>query len=97
MGFFNGISKINELIEDLENQTIITKSSIDLNVPVLSLKNFLRVHESIHQQMIDTFGRSASARLAVFKLFGKEVRMHEILSMSKKIADDLNEIIHERS
>lgn len=100
MGFFNAMSsigKINKLIEELENQTFIIKSNVDLNVPVSSLKNCLNVHKSIHQQMIDTFGASAGARHAVYKLFGVKVRMHDVLSLSKKLAENLSKIIQERS
>ena len=100
MGFFNAMSsigKINKLIEDLENQTMITKGNVDSNAPVATLRNCLSVHKSIHQQMIDIFGTSAGARHAVYTFFGEKVQMHEILTLSKKLAYDLNAIIYERS
>ena len=49
--------------------------------------------KSIHQQLIDTFSNSSTARTAMFKIFGDKMQMHGILTYTKNVTLHLNSII----
>lgn len=99
MGFFNAISsinKINALLKDLENQVTITQGQIEHNAPVQNLRNSLNVHKRIHQDLIDLFGHSSAAQVAMFTIFGDKMQMHGILTYSKNLICNLAAVIATR-
>lgn len=99
MGFFNAmssISRINQLLKDLENQVTITQGMLENNAPRYNLENCLNVHKRIHQELIDAFSGSSTARISKFKVFGDNMRMDEILRYSKNLAMNLAAIIAQR-
>lgn len=96
MGLFNGLStvnRINGLLRDLENQVTITQGQIESGAPKFNLQNSLNVHKRIHQNLIDAFGNSRTAQVSMYKVFGDNMRMHDILSYSKNLIYNLNSII----
>ena len=96
MGFFNGMStinRINNLLKDLENQVTITQSMVESHAPKQNLENCLNAHKRIHQELIDAFSGSSTARVSVFKNFGDKMRMHDILTYSKNVSLHLASII----
>lgn len=97
MGFFNAVSsinKINNLLKDLENQVTITQEMIETGAPKHNLENCLNVHKRIHQDLIDVFSGSGGARTAMYKIFGVNMRMEDILTYSKNLTLNLVAIIH---
>lgn len=99
MGLFNAwssINKINGLLKDLENQVSISQGQVERNAPKNNLINSLNVHKRIHQDLINAFSGSGGARTAVYILFGEKMRMDDILTYSKNVAMNLNDIIQER-
>lgn len=93
MGLFNAyscINRINNLIKDLENQLAVTSSHLENNVDRWTLNNDLNAHKTIHNQLLDAFESSSAARVSVYKWFGREVRMNDILLVSKEIIYELN-------
>lgn len=96
MGLFNGLSsvnRINNLLKDLENQVAITQGQIQSGVSRFNLENSLRVHRMIHQQLLDAFSNSRTAQISMYKIFGDNMRMHDILEYSKNLIYNLNAII----
>lgn len=99
MGFLNAmtsISKINNLLKDLENQVTITQDQVESNASRWQLENSLNVFKRIHQDLIDTFTGSGVARVAVFTVFGDKMRMDDILTYSKNVTMNLAAIIAQR-
>ncbi len=99
MGFFNSMSsinKINNLLRDLENQVTITQGMIESNAPLYNLENSLNVHKRIHQELVDVFSGSGGARVSVYKIFGENARMDDILTYSKNLVMNLVAIIRTR-
>jgi ATP-dependent protease HslVU (ClpYQ) peptidase subunit len=99
MGFFNAMSsinKINRLLKDLENQVTITQDQVASNAPVNTLRNSLNVHKRIHQELIDAFAGSSTARISMFKIFGDNMRMQDVLLFSKNVTMNLAAIIAQR-
>ena len=96
MGFFNGMStinRINNLLKDLENQVTITQSMVESHAPNHNLENCFNVHKRIHQELIDAFSNSSTARISVFTIFGDKMRMHDVLTYSKNVTMHLASII----
>jgi hypothetical protein len=96
MGLFNAMSsvnKINNLLKDLESQVTITQGLLENGASKSTLQNSLNVHKRIHQELIDTFCGSSAARLAMYKIFGDNMRMDEVLTYSKNLALNLSAII----
>ena len=96
MGFFNGmatVNKINQLLKDLENQVTISQGQIQSNASRLTLENSLNTHRKIHQELINAFAKSATARVSVYKIFGEKLRMDDILTYSKNLIMNLTAII----
>lgn len=92
MGFFNAmtsINRINNLLKDLENQVTISQGMVKSGAPRSNLENCLNVHKHIHQELIDAFSRSRTAQISMFKIFGDNMRMDEVLTYSKNVAMDL--------
>lgn len=99
MGFLNAVSsinKVNRLLKDLENQVTITQNQVRSNVSVDTLQNSLNVLKHIHQDLIDTFSNSGSARVSVFTFLGDKMRMHDILTYSKNVIYNLTAIINNK-
>lgn len=99
MGFVNTISsinKINSLLKDLENQVSITQDQVQRNASVETLQNSLNVLKNIHQEMIDTFGNSRGARMAMYTVFGDKMQMPELLLYSKNVIYHLYAIIQSK-
>lgn len=99
MGLFNGLSsvnRINNLLKDLENQVTITQGQIESGASRFNLENSLNVHKRIHQELIDTFSGSKTAQISMYKIFGDNMRMHDILTYSKNLVYNLNAIIQSR-
>ncbi|MBD5272251.1 MAG: hypothetical protein HDS36_06535 [Bacteroides sp.] len=97
MGFFNAVSsinKINSLLRDLENQVTITQGMIETRAPKYNLENCLNVHKRIHQDLIDVFAGSGGARNAMYKVFGENMRMDDILTYSRNLALNLAAILY---
>lgn len=96
MGFFNAMSsinRINNLLKDLENQVTITQGQVESGAPKFNLENSLNVHKRIHQELIDAFAGSRTARISMYKIFGDNMRMDDILMYSKNVAMNLAAII----
>lgn len=99
MGFFNAMSsinKINKLLKDLENQVTITQGLIESRAPKFNLENSLNVHKRIHQELIDTFSNSGGARVSMFKIFGDNMRMDDVLRYSKNMILNIVAITSQR-
>lgn len=99
MGFFNAMSsinRINKLLKDLENQVTITQSMVANGAPKYNLENCLNVHKRIHQDLIDTFSGSSTARISMFKIFGDNMRMDDVLMYSKNLIMNLAAIIAQK-
>ncbi len=99
MGLLNAVSsinKVNRLLKDLENQVTITQNQVRSNVSVDTLQNSLNVLKHIHQDLIDTFSNSGSARVSVFTFLGDKMRMHDILTYSKNVIYNLTAIINNK-
>ena len=99
MGFFNAIStinKINRLLKDLENQVTISQDQVRRNAPVATLQNSLNVLKRLHQELIDEFCKSSTARLSAYNIFGDKMNMHKVLTYSKNVIYNLAAIIHNR-
>lgn len=99
MGLLNAVSsinKVNRLLKDLENQVTITQNQVRSNVSVDTLQNSLNVLKHIHQDLIDTFSNSGSARVSVFTFLGDKMRMHDILTYSKNVIYNLKAIINNK-
>lgn len=99
MGFFNAMSsinRINNLLKDLENQVSITKGLVETNAPKLNLENSLNVHKKIHQDLIDAFSESRTARISMYKIFGDKMLMNDVLTYSKNLIYNLHAIIQLR-
>lgn len=97
MGFFNAISSINEingLIRDFENQVTITQSQVQNGASKTTLNNSLNVLKSIHQRLIDTFGNSSGARVAMYTVFGDKMQMGDLLTYTKNVIMNLYAIIN---
>lgn len=96
MGFFNGMStvnRINQLLKDLENQVTISQGQIQSNASRFTLENSLNTHRKIHQELINAFANSATARVSVYKIFGEKLRMDDILMYSRNLIMNLMAII----
>lgn len=96
MGFFNGmksVNNINNLLKDLENQVTITQDWVQRGAPKTSLENSVNVLSRIHQELIDTFSGSSTARVSMYTLFGEKMRMDGILQYSKNVIMNLKSII----
>lgn len=96
MGFFNAMStvyQINKLLKDLENQVTITQGILKINATKKELENCLNVHQRIHQELINAFSGSSAARHSMFKIFGDNMRMDDVLTYSKNLAMHLAAII----
>ena len=96
MGLFNAmasVNKINSLLKDFENQITISQDLVERNAPAWQLNNSLNVLKSIHQQLIDIFSNSSTARVAMFKIFGDKMQMDGILTYTKNVCLHLNSII----
>lgn len=99
MGFFNGmatVNRINQLLKDLENQVTITQGQVQSGASRYSLENSLNTHKRIHQDLINAFSNSATARISVYKIFGDKLRMDEVLTYSKNVTMNLAAIIANR-
>ena len=99
MGFVNTISSINQinkLLKDLENQVSITQDQVERNASVETLQNSLNVLKNIHQEMIDTFGNSRGARMAMYTVFGDKMQAPELLLYSKNLIYHLYAIIQSK-
>ena len=97
MGFFNAMSsinKVNNLLKDLENQVTITQDQVRKNASAETLQNSMNVLKHIHQELINTFSNSSGARVSMFTLFGKKMRMNDILTYSKNVIYNLATIIN---
>ncbi len=97
INYMSTISRIYDLLKDLENQVRITQDQVERRVPVSTLKNSLEVHKRIHQELMDLFSNSSGARLATYTIFGDKMRMHDVLTYSKNVAYNLAAIIKQRS
>lgn len=96
MGFFNGmatVNRINQLLKDLENQVTISQGQIQSNASRFTLENSLNIHKKIHQELINAFANSATARVSVYKIFGEKLRMDDILMYSKNLIMNLTAIL----
>lgn len=99
MGFFNAmasIGTINQLLKEFENLVTITQDLVERNAATSTLNNRLSAMKSIHQELINTFANSSAARVAMFKIFGDKMQMHEILTYTKNVIMNLNLIIQNR-
>ena len=97
MGLFNAmasVNKINSLLKDFENQVTISQDLVARNAPAWQLNNCLNVMKMIHQQLIDNFSNSITARVAMFKIFGDKMQMDGILTYTKNVILHLNAIAH---
>ena len=96
MGLFNAMSSvnaINRLLKDFENEVTISQDLVARGASVQELNNCLNVLKSIHQQLIDNFCKSSTARVAMFKIFGDKMQMDGILTYTKNVVLHLNAII----
>lgn len=96
MGFFNGmatVNRINRLLKDLENQVTITQGQVQSGASRSNLENSFNTHKRIHQDLINEFSNSATARIAVYKIFGDTLRMDDVLIYSKNVTLNLAAII----
>lgn len=96
MGFFNGmksVNNINNLLKDLENQVTITQDLVQRGASKSSLENSVNVLSRIHQELINTFSGSSTARVSMYTLFGEKMRMDGILQYSKNVIMNLKSII----
>lgn len=99
MGFFNGmatVNRINQLLKDLENQVTITQGQVQSGASRFTLENSLNTHKRIHQELINEFSNSATARISVYKIFGDKLRMDDVLMYSKNVTMNLAAIIANR-
>lgn len=99
MGFFNAMSsinRINNLLKDLENQVTISQDMVQSGASKSSLERCLNVHKRIHQELIDAFSNSGTARMSMFKIFGDKMRMDDVLTYSKNVTSNLASIIAQR-
>ena len=99
MGFFNGmksVNKINNLLKDLENQVTISQDYVQRGASKATLENCLNVLIKIHQDLINTFSGSSTARVSMYTLFGEKMRMDGILQYSKNLIMNLKSIISQK-
>lgn len=92
MGIFNTIStigKINAHLKEMEYQLNVISQMLDNRLPSYKIQNELDIFKQQHQQLIDLFGSSRGAFIAVYTFLGRKCRSADILQFTKDTIIDI--------
>lgn len=96
MGLFNSLStigKVNEHLKEMEYQLNLICQMMDNGLPSYKIQNELNIFKQQHQQLINLFGGSRGAFVAVYTFLGRKCRSADILQFTKDTICELQSII----